>query len=160
AEWVAAQRVEAGGDENEIGDETLRGLIDGALELIDIALRRQARRQGDIPDVAVPMVVGGAAAGIPGPLVHGDEVDASIALDQGLCPVAVVYVPVDDEHAVEIMAPPSVVGSAGDGVGVERAAAGGDQFLYFADVDRVVREGELLRGGVAALEVLDGAEEL
>src|SRR6185437_5854422 len=216
AQRIAAQGVEAGGDENQIGDESLGGLIDGALELIDVALRRESRGQGDVPDVAQAVVIGGAAAWIPGPLVHRDEVDALIALDERLRPVPVVDVPVDDEHAVETVTATRVMGSdrhiaeeaephsavaervvagrpdraeaargasvdghvdgiqdaaggrccripgpfAGDGVGVERAAAGGDQLFDVADVNRVVRERELLRGGVSALDVLDGTEEL
>src|SRR6185312_15044818 len=75
--------------------------IDGLLDGVDVLLCRESSRQRDVPHVAVAMIVGGAAAGIPGPLVHGHEMDALIALDERLRAVAMVHVPVDDEHAVE-----------------------------------------------------------
>ena len=46
-------------------------------------------------------IVRGAGAGIPGPLVHRHEVDVRLVLDERLRAVAVVHVPVDDQHALD-----------------------------------------------------------
>ncbi len=142
--------------------------------------------------------------------------NAGVRLDERLRPVAVVDVPVDDEHAIEMMVAASVMGRdghvaeeteahgaiaervvarrtngreaapgasveghvdaiedaadgsrgrrpgsfAGHGIRVEGAAARGNERFDLPDIDRVVGQRDVLRGGVASLVVLDGAEEL
>ena len=79
------------------------------------SLARQRRRQRHVPHVAVrPAIVGRAGARIPRPLVHRDEPDARVVLDQRLRAVAVMHVPVDDQHAIELLHPARVVRRDGD----------------------------------------------
>ena len=54
-------------------------------------------------------IVRGAGAGIPRPLVHRHEVDVRLVLDERLRPVAVVHVPIDDQHALGAVPSPRVV---------------------------------------------------
>ena len=63
------------------------------------------KRTGKLSVVAQPPPVAGlagaAAAGIEGPAVNGKEADLRIFPEGGLRPIAVMNVPVDDQHAVE-----------------------------------------------------------
>src|SRR5688572_33177917 len=73
-------------------------------ERIDVLLRRKTARHRDVPDAAVrPAVVCGPGPWIPGPLMHGDEMDVGVALHERLRAVAVVNIPVHDEHAVQLV---------------------------------------------------------
>jgi hypothetical protein len=47
-------------------------------------------------------------------LVHRDEVDPRVALDERLRPVAVVHIPVDDQDALEAMTLAGIVGRDGN----------------------------------------------
>src|SRR5439155_5211131 len=80
-----------------------------------VGLRRQRRAHRDVPDVLVRTAVGRrTGARVPGPLVHGDEVHAGLALDERLRAVAMVHVPVDDENALETVLDTRVVRRDGD----------------------------------------------
>ena len=59
-------------------------------------------------------ILGGARSRIPRPLVHRDEVDVGLILHERLGAVAVVHIPIDDQHPVEAVLLPRVVRRAGD----------------------------------------------
>src|SRR4051812_6605492 len=48
-------------------------------------------------------ILGGAGARIPRPLVHRHEMDVALALDERLRAVAMVDVPIHDQHALDAM---------------------------------------------------------
>ncbi len=85
-----------------------------------------------VPQVPASALIRPAGAGVGGPLMQGDEPDPGIGVDQGLGPVAVVDVPIDDQHARG--APSQEVSGAEGGVGHE------------AEAHRPVGEGVMPRG--------------
>src|SRR6266513_5725454 len=60
------------------------------------------------------VIVGRSGSGIPGPLVHRDEMDVRLLLDQSLSPIAMVNIPVDNKDPLQPMLLPRVVRSEGD----------------------------------------------
>ena len=102
AERIARQRIEARRDESRdrarSPSSPRRSRRRSASTYV---ARRKVGAHRDIPHVAVrTAIVGGAGAGIPRPLVHRDEVDVALVLDERLRAVAMMDVPVDDEHAL------------------------------------------------------------
>ena len=61
-----------------------------------------------------PTILGGASPGVPRPLVHRDEVNVRLILDQRLSAVAMMDIPVDDENALQSMFLARVVRGDGD----------------------------------------------
>src|SRR4051794_34337515 len=59
-------------------------------------------------------VVRRTCAWVPGPLVHRDEPDVARFLDQRLGPVAVMHIPIHDQHPLRAMAASRIVGTDGD----------------------------------------------
>ena len=102
AEGVAREGVESGRDEHEVrGEAGGRGIYAG-FERIQIAGRRQARPERDVPNTSVrTSIFGRAGAGIPGPPVHRDEVNVGLHFYERLRSVAVMHVPIDDEDALQ-----------------------------------------------------------
>jgi hypothetical protein len=110
AEWIASERIEPGGNEDKVRNEAFGGAIDSTLECIDVLSAGETRGQRNIPDrTARSAVIGGPSSRVPGPLVHGDEMDIGLVLDERLSAVAVMHVPIDDEYPFETVVLPSVV---------------------------------------------------
>jgi hypothetical protein len=59
-------------------------------------------------------IFGGASSRIPRPLVHRHEVDVGLVLNQRLCSVPVVNIPIDDQDSLEPMLLAGVVGGERD----------------------------------------------
>ena len=75
----------------------------------------QPGRHRHVPDRAVRSAVrGGAGSRVPGPLVHRHEADVRLILHQRLGTVSVMYVPIDDEDAIDPVARSGVPRSDGD----------------------------------------------
>ena len=102
---VAVGGVEAGGDEQQGGGE---GLEDGQHDeahrrevvRVRIAIRPPRHVEGCPQAGAFARLVGGARLGVP-PLavaMEGDVEDARVVVEDGLRPVAVVHVPVQNRH--------------------------------------------------------------
>jgi len=109
-EWIAGECIETGRNENEIRDEVLERRFERSFKTGDIFLTRQSTWERDIPHVVVrPTILGGTGAGVPGPLVHGQEADIGIVLHQCLRSVAVVHVPIGDQHARGVVVLPRIV---------------------------------------------------
>lgn len=110
AQRITRQRIEAGGNENEIGNEAYGRSIDPRFESRDIPIRRERRGHGDVPDTLVRTpILGCSGTWIPRPLVHGDEMDVGLGLHQRLGAVAVVHVPVDYQNPLQSMLSARVV---------------------------------------------------
>ena len=60
------------------------------------------------------VIVGRSSSGIPGPLVHRDEMDVGLAFDQRLGSVAVMDVPINYQDSVQPMFLARVMGGDGD----------------------------------------------
>lgn len=110
AKWITGQTVESCGNEHQVGRETDCRLLYRVAELTHVAIAGKAGRQRNIPYRAMWTTIGGSAcAGIPGPLVHRDKTDRRLGLDQGLCAVPVMHIPVDDKNPIRAMPRTSVV---------------------------------------------------
>ncbi len=98
--WVGDVRVEAAGDDQQLGLEAPDCPLDDSprLEVRGVA---GARRQRQV-DHGLALVVGAAAAGVKRPLVERDEQDRGIVCDEILRPVAMVDVPVDDRDPLDL----------------------------------------------------------
>src|SRR2546423_8082064 len=98
AQRIASERIETSGDQDQIGNEAGGSDVDTSLECIDVFLALSTGGHRDIPDGAIwPAIFRCTSSGIPRPLMHRDEVDVGLILDQRLGAVAVMHVPVDDE---------------------------------------------------------------
>lgn len=71
---------------------------DGGPQVSNVQPRLFTRASRHIEDVPYPTFARGAGPWIPGMLVKGDIPDRGVGLDQRLCAVTVMDVPVDDEH--------------------------------------------------------------
>ena len=101
AQWVALKTVEAGAQQDQVGGESLGRRVDRAQQRLHVLRRRQGRRHRHVPHRAMrATVVGRPGARIPRPLVHRHEVDTRLVLHQCLRAVAMVHVPVHDQHAL------------------------------------------------------------
>ena len=111
AERIAGERIESGRDQHEIRDESGRRGVDRARGAR--RRRRPARRPARIGTFQTlpcgPRSSAAPVPGIPRPLVHRHEMNVRLVLDERLRSVAVVHVPIDDEHALGAVAPPRVV---------------------------------------------------
>ena len=104
AERVACERVESRRNEQDVGRPTLRRLVYRALKCVEVLCRWQSGWHRNIPHVLMrPAIRCGASPRIPGPLMHRDEADVRLGLHDGLCAVAVMNIPVHDEHALQAM---------------------------------------------------------
>src|SRR5690349_493603 len=98
AQRIAGERVETSGDQDQIGNEAGGRSVDASLECIDVFPALSTRRHRDVPDGTMwASIFRRTSSWIPWPLVHRDEVDVGLILDQRLSAVAMVDVPVDDE---------------------------------------------------------------
>ena len=116
AKRVAVEGIEAGGNEDEVGDEVRRGQRRTTCsKVLDVLLGGEAAGHGDVPDVPGVSVRAdvfrGSGTGIPGPLVHRHKMDIWIALNERLCTVAVMYVPIHDQDALAAVRLAGVVGA-------------------------------------------------
>src|SRR5437868_4604248 len=59
-------------------------------------------------------VLARSGPGIPRPLVHRDESNVAFALDQCLCAVPMMHVPIHDQHTADAVALSSVMRADGD----------------------------------------------
>src|SRR6185437_3466698 len=101
-EGIAGQRVETRRDENQLRNEPLCGCIDTTLQGFDVLGAWQTGRTWKVPYRTVrAVIIGRPRAWVPRPLVHGDEMDLWLFLDQRLGTVAVVNVPVHDEDPLQ-----------------------------------------------------------
>ena len=106
ADGVGGVAVEAGADEHELRLDP-RGEVGQLVgELREILAPRRAERRRQVARgaqaVAGARFVGGAGAGVERPAVDREESDAAVVVEHVLRAVAVVHVPVDDEHAIEL----------------------------------------------------------
>lgn len=115
AQRVARKTVESGRYEDQLRNESPGSSVNRALECIHVSGRRERWRHRNIPDTVVrAVIVGGACSRIPGPLVHRNEVDVGLPLDQRLRAVSVMHVPVNDENPLKTVTRAGIVRGAGD----------------------------------------------
>lgn len=96
---VAAVRVEAGGDQDELRLEGVERGEEPGLERAHPDGGRSVGGDGDVEDVAHPAFGRGARAGVERPLMDGAEEDVGLGFEGGLSAVAVVDVEIDDADA-------------------------------------------------------------
>src|SRR6266480_2133691 len=114
-ERISGKRIEAGRDQDQVGDKSLRCRIDGALERRYILTGRQRCWFWNVPYRTVrAAILGRPGTRIPGPLVHRDEMDVGLAFDQRLGSVAVMDVPIDYQDSVQPVFLARVMGGDGD----------------------------------------------
>ena len=92
-------RVEAGGDEHELGLEALDRRRDGVVERAQVLLVSGARRHRHV-ERRLALLLRAAGAGVERPLVQRDEEHGVVVPEDVLRPVAVVDVEVDDRDAL------------------------------------------------------------
>ena len=93
-------RVEAGGDDHEVGLEGAHRGLDDVVEGSLVVLVAAAGRERDV-ERRVALVVAGRPIRIERPLVERDEEHGRVVAEDLLGAVSVVDVPVDDRHALE-----------------------------------------------------------
>src|SRR5688572_24115709 len=105
AERIVAQTVKAGRDENELGPETLQHSVELALKQVTKVgsgcprfERHVARR---VLTCSFASFAARAGAGIPWVLMKAHEIDGRITVEDVLCPVAVMHIPIDNEDPSE-----------------------------------------------------------
>jgi hypothetical protein len=98
---IARHGIEAGRYQHEVGRPVGSGRNDRGPQVSHIQLGRFAGTPRHIEDVPYPALACGTGSRIPGVLVERDIANRSIRLHQSLCAVAVMYVPIDDEHVPE-----------------------------------------------------------
>ncbi len=109
-ERITSKGIETRGNENKVGHEASRSVVDGGLERSDVFGTGQARGLGDVPDCTMRSpIVGCAGPWIPRPLMHRDEMDIRLIFDEGLGAVPVMDVPVDNQNSLETMLPSCIV---------------------------------------------------
>ena len=78
-----------------------RSRIDRCEKRRHVLLRWKRRRHWHIPDgIERTTVVGRSRSGIPRPLVHRNKVNTRVVLNQRLCSIAMMHIPVNNQHAV------------------------------------------------------------
>jgi len=147
--------IEAGGDQHQLGPEALRSrlqrrrqrLLHGAA--IAAGGQRPVDREAE-PRPLTPLT-GAAAAGIAALLMHAHIEHAGVAPEDRLGAVAVVHVPVDDQHPLQPVLRLGMAGRQGDVVEDAEAhaplrlgvvagwAQGGERPLYAAAEHRIHR---------------------
>ena len=115
AQAVAVHGVESCGDEDEVGSKSVSRGIDAPLKRVYVVFRLTRRLHRDIPDAAMRTAIRSCSrTRVPRPLVHRDEMNIRLILDQRLRSVSVVNVPVHDENPPERMALARVMSAEGD----------------------------------------------
>src|SRR5581483_9420014 len=115
SQGIAGERVESGRDQNEVRQESRGRGVDGLEQSIHINPWGEPRGHWHVPYRVVGAAIPGCArAWVPGPLVHRDEMNAWVALDERLCAVAMVHVPGDDQHAIEPVLSSGIESGQGD----------------------------------------------
>src|SRR5687768_9129967 len=100
SETIAIHRIEAGRDEHKVGYESVCRGVDPSLERFHIVLGLPARGHRDVPYTVMRAPVRRCPGSrVPRPLMHGDEVNVGLMLDERLSSIAVMNVPVDDEDS-------------------------------------------------------------
>ena len=100
AERIASHGVEARAHQHEVGHPAGRGRHDRRPEVVDVARRRAPGPRGTLNTLPTPRSSAIPVPGIPGVLMQRDVAHGRIVLDQRLGAVAVVDIPVDDQHAL------------------------------------------------------------
>jgi hypothetical protein len=98
---IAGHCIKAGRYQHEVGRPVGSGRDDRGPQVSHIEFGRFAGTPRHIEDVPYPALARGTGSRIPGMLVQRDVANRSIRLDQSLCAVAMMYVPVDDKYAPE-----------------------------------------------------------
>jgi len=102
AKWIAGERVESCGDQDDVGNEAGCGRVDSATQCVHVLLGGQSRGHRKIPHIFVQTsVTHSAGAGIPRPLVHGHEMNRRIVFNKRLGTIAVMNVPVHNQDSLE-----------------------------------------------------------
>jgi ribosome biogenesis GTPase A len=101
ADRVARERVEAGGDEHEVGREVAFDRGQRGREDREIAAGRSVRRQRGVDATVARRDVRAAATRPERPAMERPEEDLAVGREQFLGSVAVMHVEVDDEDAFD-----------------------------------------------------------
>src|SRR5678816_4002777 len=105
AERVAFARIESCGDKNEFGTEYLRRrqqlLLETREDFLTTGIGWQRTIQGRAFPGSRAGLVGPTGPRIPGMLVRAEEEHAGVLVKDVLRAIAVMHVPIDDQHAFE-----------------------------------------------------------
>ena len=116
AEWITGETIEPGGDHHETGREVTRRIGDRSLQGIHVHLGREAAVAWarSTPNDAARDPTPRPVPGYQGDWCIDTKRMRRIVLDERLRAVAVVHVPVDDQHALDAFALARVVRADGD----------------------------------------------
>ena len=101
---IAQRRIEACGNQDEIGTESRRCALKSGKQLVRVIVSGKAGRDGKIERRARSRACSGvcrtAAARVVGGLVHRQIEDVGILVEDGLAAVPVMDVPINDQNAL------------------------------------------------------------
>src|SRR5687768_9001805 len=106
AQRISEVRIKTRRDDDQVGTKVTRHLIQGGFKASLVFDRRRGRAQWKIQRVSKStssaLLATRAGTRIPGILVRRKEEDCSIAVEDSLRAVAVMHVPVDDRHLLDL----------------------------------------------------------
>lgn len=109
-ERISGERIESGGNQNEVGDKALGSCINCAFQRCDVTLRGLRSGHRHVPHAPMwAAILGGTCPRIPRPLVHRNEMNVGLRLDERLRAIAVMNVPVDYQDSLCAMFFPRVM---------------------------------------------------